>query len=460
MCYTTTFHTQFDLLHNIFVIDMCMVNEEKFQNSIHARLPCDSGHYFIAYNSDIFISHGSNQISCKWWFSYFSVSFLPLLVDFFSYSRQLNHSIFCRLFGLKTLTKASNKTFHAEILSVNSPAGFDALLHPFALLLCFYTLAISTKYVGGAKDTNIVESNEFALQPTKAPRKKPIKHFALELLDFVRKHSNIVSNLMMMVMIWILLLRLCVVRKGVALPPLSGALYLFLWLDDQLRNIVRNSKFFSISLQQVWSIMYHSWLSFVFLLMANLLWILPVQSKRSLRLNFFVMIYANILLIIQYYFCLNLKENEFIFNFKNEYILNQIGFIRYTSLPCIPLLVKTLFMLTFCFTLRQQCRRTSEHNWKATRFSISIHDAGGDDTQSTKTSVLWKCINLAMAIMVRLWVWIILIIMFAYAVYGSQVTVFRTVYMALFLVFVNLFQVSPCSFTHIFTFSYWSSNPR
>lgn len=121
------------------------------------------------------------------------------------HSRRLNHSISCRLFGLKTLNKPFNKTFHAEILSVNSPAGFDALLNPFALLLCFYTLTISTKYVDGAKDPDNVEPNEFALQPKKAPRKKPIKQFALELLDFVQKHSSIMSNLMMMVIIYFLL---------------------------------------------------------------------------------------------------------------------------------------------------------------------------------------------------------------------------------------------------------------
>lgn len=115
--------------------------------------------------------------------------------------RQLNHSIFCRLFGLKTLTKPSKKAFHAEILSVNSAVGFDALFNPFALLLCFYTLAISKKYVDGAEHLNNVELNEFALHSAKAPREKTIKHFSLELLEFVQKHSNILSNLMMMVII-------------------------------------------------------------------------------------------------------------------------------------------------------------------------------------------------------------------------------------------------------------------
>lgn len=187
--------------------------------------------------------------------------------------------------------------------------------------------------------------------------------------------------------------------------------------------------------------MFHSWSSFVFLLMANLLWILPVQSKRSRRLNFFVVIYADILLLIQYYFCLNLKPNEFIFTASNEYILNQIGFVRYATLPCIPIIMKTLYMLTFCFTLRQQFSNEVKSNWKTARLSVTINETCPDDVQSTKANILWKCIDLAMSITVRLWVWIILIIIFVYAVYGSQVTAFRTVYMALFLIFVNSFQV-------------------
>lgn len=175
--------------------------------------------------------------------------------------------------------------------------------------------------------------------------------------------------------------------------------------------------------------------------MANLLWILPVHSKRSCRLNFFVVIYADILLLIQYYFCLDLKPNEFIFTPSNAYILNQIGFVRYATLPCIPIILKTSLMLTFCFTLRQQFSSEAQQNWRTARLSVTINDTCPDDVQTTETNILWKCINLAMSITVRLWVWIILIVIFVYAVHGSQVTAFRTVYMALFLIFVNSFQV-------------------
>lgn len=61
---------------------------------------------------------------------------------------------------------------------------------------------------------------------------------------------------------------------------------------------------------QVWSIMYHSWITFIFLLWANFLFIIPNQRKNTLRCIPFVVIYAEILLLAQYLYGMNLTEAE------------------------------------------------------------------------------------------------------------------------------------------------------
>lgn len=61
---------------------------------------------------------------------------------------------------------------------------------------------------------------------------------------------------------------------------------------------------------QVWSIVYHSWLTFIFLLFANLLWIIPNQRANMHRASPIVVIYATFLLISQYLYCMNLTEDE------------------------------------------------------------------------------------------------------------------------------------------------------
>lgn len=64
------------------------------------------------------------------------------------------------------------------------------------------------------------------------------------------------------------------------------------------------------SSNQVWSIVYHSWLTFVFLLLANLLWIIPNQRKNMHRLSPIIVVYAEFLLLAQYVYCMNLTEDE------------------------------------------------------------------------------------------------------------------------------------------------------
>lgn len=61
---------------------------------------------------------------------------------------------------------------------------------------------------------------------------------------------------------------------------------------------------------QVWSIVYHSWLTFIFLLFANLLWIIPNQRANMHRFSPLVVTYAIFLLLSQYLYCMNLTEEE------------------------------------------------------------------------------------------------------------------------------------------------------
>lgn len=60
----------------------------------------------------------------------------------------------------------------------------------------------------------------------------------------------------------------------------------------------------------MWAIVYHSWLTFILLLWANFLWILPDQRKAMKVCAILIVAYAEILLIIQYLFSMDLSEEE------------------------------------------------------------------------------------------------------------------------------------------------------
>lgn len=59
-----------------------------------------------------------------------------------------------------------------------------------------------------------------------------------------------------------------------------------------------------------WSITYHSWLSFVFLLWANVVWMIQDQRSFTLKSSPVLVIYAQILLLAQYIYGMNLTEDE------------------------------------------------------------------------------------------------------------------------------------------------------
>jgi piezo-type mechanosensitive ion channel component 1/2 len=92
-------------------------------------------------------------------------------------------------------------------------------------------------------------------------------------------------------------------------------------------------------LSQAWSIAYHSWLTFILLLWASLLWITPNQRRAMLRCSPVLAIYAQLLLLAQYIYCLDLT-NEELPETVDWVNLKQIGLIRPETFRVKPLVVK------------------------------------------------------------------------------------------------------------------------
>lgn len=87
---------------------------------------------------------------------------------------------------------------------------------------------------------------------------------------------------------------------------------------------------------QTWSITYHSWLTFVLLLGAIILWMVPNQRQSMLRVSPFLIFYAEFLLIIQFFCGMNLDLPENFFKYLEE---NQIGFSK-SDFPVKDLVIK------------------------------------------------------------------------------------------------------------------------
>lgn len=128
----------------------------------------------------------------------------------------------------------------------------------------------------------------------------------------------------------------------------------------------------------------------------------------------------------------------------------QIGFVRYTSYPCGPLLLKTLFTLAFWVTLRQRIyesnlqRQSSTLAHLAAPFQVTVGAATTDlsaKAADKKSKFIIKAGSIIKTVLLQLWIWIVVFTLFLCAIYGPRMTAFRITYMALFLTFLITFQV-------------------
>lgn len=169
------------------------------------------------------------------------------------------------------------------------------------------------------------------------------------------------------------------------------------------------------------------------------------------RISPFVVIYAEFLLIAQYLYCMNLNENELPSHVDTTGInLSQIGFIRYKTYPCGPLLLKTLFTFTFWLTLRQMKyedtsrRQSSTLAHLAAPFHVTVSAATtdlGPKPETKKSKLMLKAGTIFKSILMQIWIWVVVFALFFFAMYGKNMTVFRIAYMTLFLTFMITFQV-------------------
>uniref|UniRef100_A0A6E8VXG9 Piezo-type mechanosensitive ion channel component n=1 Tax=Anopheles coluzzii TaxID=1518534 RepID=A0A6E8VXG9_ANOCL len=222
--------------------------------------------------------------------------------------------------------------------------------------------------------------------------------------------------------------------------------------------IYKNSYIFTNVIMMVWSIMYHSWLTFVLLLWANLIWILPNHRKNMLNSSPFLVIYAEVLLIAQFLYGMNLTEAELPTVVEGSGInLEQLGFVRRTEYPIVPLLVKSLFTTMFWISLRQliQEKQTERRESMIANMAAPLQlPVGAATTAATgppsaterlpekkSSAIVDRMAKFFRSFMIKFWIWVVALTLFLSAIIGNRMTVFRIVYMVLFLCFLLSFQV-------------------
>jgi piezo-type mechanosensitive ion channel component 1/2 len=198
---------------------------------------------------------------------------------------------------------------------------------------------------------------------------------------------------------------------------------------------------------------------------ANVIWIIPNQRKNMLLSSPFLVVYSECMLLATYLFGMNLTDDELpqIID-VNGISLAQIGFIKYPHYPIGAIVMKSAFNVVFLSSLRQNLQERAAER-KSTAFAdmvaplqLTVGAAttreGIQKKEEKKSPMLEKCAQLVDAILVKIWIFLVVFVLYGCAITGNKMTGFRIIYMTLFLVFVMTFQFSYIRWRK-FLYGYW-----
>ncbi|CAH1268772.1 PIEZO2 [Branchiostoma lanceolatum] len=230
--------------------------------------------------------------------------------------------------------------------------------------------------------------------------------------------------------------------------------------------IMKQSYIAALIVMMAWSITYHSWLTFVLLIWACVVWMCRSARRICLLSSPAFVFYAEVLLVIQFVYGLNLTEEELPTKSSSGYNLEEIGLIKYQH-TCLHLTAKILYTLMFWLTLRQSIWEKKiveedglgEEDALTAIFKQESEEQMGSRTssenQEREDSELMKQMgNYAVQVFSKYWIFVCAG-MFLLVSLSGKVVMYRILYMALFLFFIICYQLSYTTWRRIMRTFWW-----
>ncbi|XP_068811637.1 piezo-type mechanosensitive ion channel component 1 isoform X1 [Struthio camelus] len=203
-----------------------------------------------------------------------------------------------------------------------------------------------------------------------------------------------------------------------------------------LGHVVMNQSYVcALIAMMVWSITYHSWLTFVLLLWACLIWIVRSRHHFAMLCSPFILLYGIALCSLQYVWGMDLApELPTRVGFMS---LEQLGLVR-PKYPCLDLGAKLLLTLTFWLLVRQFVK---EKLLKRKCPATPLLEVTVSDTESSRQQDVLKALGaLVQDFYAKYWI-CVCAGMFIVVSFAGRLVVYKIVYMFLFLLCLTLFQV-------------------
>ncbi|XP_046539730.1 piezo-type mechanosensitive ion channel component 1 isoform X1 [Equus quagga] len=350
-------------------------------------------------------------------------------------------SIWARVFGLKDFVSPTNCS-SPHVLVLNTSHDWPVYVSPGILLLLCYTVtsllklrthqpADERKEAAGADEEREVELTEVDQWPqgqTRAMASKeegavqcmepmptgPDSEADNCIIHDLTSHSPVQQRPLHP--------RLAEHREA---SPLHGLGHL----------IMDQSYVCALIAMMVWSITYHSWLTFVLLLWACLIWTVRSRHQLATLCSPFILLYGLVLCGLRYVWAMDLRPE--LPTTLGPVSLRQLG-LEHTRYPCLDLGAMLLCTLTFWLLLRQFVK---EKLLKRARAPTALTEVTVADTEPTRTQTLLRSLGkLVTGIYAKYWIYVCAG-MFIVVSFAGRLVVYKIVYMFLFLLCLTLFQV-------------------
>ncbi|XP_023980639.1 piezo-type mechanosensitive ion channel component 1 isoform X2 [Physeter macrocephalus] len=185
----------------------------------------------------------------------------------------------------------------------------------------------------------------------------------------------------------------------------------------------------------VWSVTYHSWLTFALLLWACLIWTVRSRHQMAMLCSPFILLYGLVLCSLRYVWAMDLRPE--LPTALGPVSLRQLG-LEHTRYPCLDLGAMLLCTLTFWLLLRQFVK---EKLLKRARGPVELMEVTVAATEPTRTQTLLRSLGeLVRGVYAKYWVYVCAG-MFIVVSFAGRLVVYKIVYMLLFLLCLTLFQV-------------------
>ncbi|NXI34064.1 PIEZ1 protein, partial [Galbula dea] len=206
-------------------------------------------------------------------------------------------------------------------------------------------------------------------------------------------------------------------------------------LNTLSHMVMKQSYVCALIAMMVWSITYHSWLTFVLLLWACFIWTVRSRHHFAMLCSPFLLLYGITLCSLQYVWGMDLvPELPTRVGFMS---LEQLGLVH-PKYPCLDLGAKLLLTLTFWLLLRQFVK---EKLLKKRSTSTPLLEVTISDIEPSRQRDVLKALGaLVRDFYAKYWI-CVCAGMFIVVSFAGRLVVYKIVYMLLFLLCLTLFQV-------------------